>query len=126
MKYLLTICILFISGCSQPQQLSGDLKVIDEKVEVVNEKVVDMSGKVMDMSKVKLQDIAIDEDEFFHREFKDLFINIDLYNQLSKQGIKMNIKGDVASGLDKEVKRVMKGKTVKIIDKNGTINTKLF
>jgi len=104
--FLLTICVLFIAGCSQPQLTGGG------KVEV--EKIFDVSGKEVDMSKVKLQDITIDEDEYFQREFKGLFVNIDLYNQLANQGIKMNIKGDVVSGLDKEIKRVMKSKTVNI------------
>jgi hypothetical protein len=93
-----------MAGCSQPK-LGAD--------------------KQVDMSKVMIQDIVIDEDELFQREFKDLFINIDLYNQLSKQGIKMTIQGDIEKGLDKEIKRVMKGKSVKIINK-GVQTTKSF
>ena len=118
---LLLLSILLISGCGQSNSLFLGNGVFKE--------IIDTDGKEIVVDMKKIQPIIIDEDEFFQSQFKDLFVNIDLYNQLSRQGIKMNIKGDVVSGLDKEIKRVMKGKQIQIkVLKNGveTAENKTF
>ena len=118
---LLLLSILLISGCGQSNSLFLGNGVVKE--------IIDTDGKEIVVDMKKIQPIIIDEDEFFQSQFKDLFVNIDLYNQLSRQGIKMNIKGDVVSGLDKEIKRVMKGKQIQIkVLKNGveTAENKTF
>lgn len=102
---LITIYILLvtvITGCSLQSMISGSKKI---------KKSIERPIKPM---VIQLEEVVINEDELFQKEFKDLFVNINLYNQLSNQGVKMNIQGDFTTGLDKEIKRVLKGKVVKI------------
>jgi len=84
------------------------------------------SNLLLGAKKIVIQDVILPKEDVVAMFMPQLYEDVDVYNQLLKQGVKMKIHDELVAGIHKEVKKKLKEKgiksyRVKVKKRDGTI-----